>query len=85
MAVGLATLVLGTSYTLSCTRKGGGACTFRGHRRPRAAGRDVGGLLRGRLPAAEGGGLFALLEGLLLVLLLATAATGAVVLGSGLE
>ena len=38
----------------------------------------LSGLLRGRIPAAEGGGLFGLIEGLLLVLLLATAVTGAV-------
>jgi hypothetical protein len=39
-------------------------------------GRDLAGLLRGRIPAAEGGGLFGLIEGLLLVTLIATAATG---------
>ena len=42
-----------------------------------AVARDLGGLLRGRIPSAEGGGLFALVEGLLLIALLATAATGA--------
>jgi hypothetical protein len=39
--------------------------------------RDLRGLLHGRIPAAEGGGLFGLIEGLLLLALLATAMTGA--------
>ncbi|MDO9075089.1 MAG: cytochrome b/b6 domain-containing protein [Rubrivivax sp.] len=38
--------------------------------------RDLIGLARGRLPAAEGGGLLAMLEGLLLLSLLATAMSG---------
>ena len=38
---------------------------------------DIAGLARGRLPAAEGGGLLAVLEGLLLLSLLATGLTGA--------
>lgn len=37
---------------------------------------DLAGLARGRLPAAEGGGLLAMLEGLLLLALLATGVTG---------
>lgn len=41
-----------------------------------AVRRDLSGLLRGRLPAVEGGGLFAMLEGLLLLALLATGLTG---------
>lgn len=41
-----------------------------------AVKRDLAGLVRGRLPAAEGGGLLAMLEGLLLLALLATALTG---------
>ena len=32
-----------------------------------AVGRDLAGLLRGKVPAAEGGGLFGAIEGLLLV------------------
>jgi len=43
----------------------------------RTVGSDLAGLLRRRIPAAEGGGLFGLIEGLLLLALLATAATGA--------
>lgn len=38
--------------------------------------RDLAGLARGRLPAVEGGGLLALLEGLLLLALLASALSG---------
>ncbi len=41
-----------------------------------AVRRDLAGLARGRLPAAEGGGLLAMVEGLLLLALLATALTG---------
>jgi hypothetical protein len=39
-------------------------------------GRDLSGLARGSLPTAGGAGLFALIEGLGLLLLVATAATG---------
>lgn len=42
-----------------------------------AVWRDLAGLRHGRLPAAEGGGLLALVEGLLLLALLAAAASGA--------
>lgn len=76
--LGLATLLLAITYTLSCTRKGRWRLYF-----PWAAGdlgavgRDLRDVLCGRVPAAEGGGLFALLEGVLLLLLVATAATGA--------
>ncbi len=41
-----------------------------------AVARDIAGLAHGRLPAAEGGGLLAMLEGLLLLSLLATGLTG---------
>ena len=41
------------------------------------AHRAGAGLLRGRLPAAESGGLFGLIEGLLLVVLAITGITGA--------
>ena len=78
IVLGLAALVLAITYTLSCTRGGRWRLYF-----PWAAGqpggvwREVSGLLRGRIPAAEGGGLFALVEGLLLVVFLLTAVTGA--------
>ncbi len=40
--------------------------------------RDLAGLAKGQLPSAEGGGLFPLIEGLLLLALVATAVSGAV-------
>lgn len=42
----------------------------------RALRQDLSGLLRGRLPGSEGGGLFAALQGALLLALLAAAGTG---------
>ena len=77
VALGFATLLIAITYTIACTRAGRWRLYF-----PWLAGqggaavRDVGGLLRGRVPAAEGGGLFGLIEGLLLVALVATAVTG---------
>ena len=79
VVLGLVTLVIAITYTFTCTRAGRWRLYF-----PwlagqlGAVGRDASGLPRGRIPAAEGGGLFGLIEGLLLVLLLATAVTGAV-------
>jgi hypothetical protein len=76
--VGFAGLLVAVAYTLACVRGGRWRAYF-----PWAAGngrpllRDLAGLLRGRLPSAEGGGLFAVIEGLLLLALLAVAATGA--------
>jgi hypothetical protein len=78
VALGFAGLVLAVIYTWACASGGGWRTYF-----PWAAGRsgaivdDVRGLLRGRIPAAESGGLFAAIEGLLLVALLAVALTGA--------
>jgi hypothetical protein len=79
VVLGFVTLAIAITYTVTCTRAGRWRLYF-----PwlagqlGAVGRDASGLLRGRIPAAEGGGLFGLIEGLLLVLLLATAVTGAV-------
>jgi hypothetical protein len=76
--LGLAALLLAVTFTISCTRLGRWRLYF-----PWAAGdlgqvgRDLRGLPRREVPTAEGGGLFALVEGLLLLALLATAATGA--------
>lgn len=78
VALGFAALVLAVIYTWACASDGGWRTYF-----PWAAGRsraiieDVLGLLRGRIPAAESGGLFAAIEGLLLLALLAVALTGA--------
>jgi hypothetical protein len=41
-------------------------------------GRDIGGMLRGKVPSAEGGGLFGWIEGLLLLALVATGLSGVV-------
>jgi Prokaryotic cytochrome b561 len=76
--LGFAALGLAALYLYSCTRAGRWRLYF-----PWLAGqggaalRDLGGLLRGRIPSAEGGGLFAVIEGLALLALLATALTGA--------
>jgi hypothetical protein len=78
IVLGCITLLFAITYTITCTRAGRWRLYF-----PWLAGqfgvvaRDVGGMRRGRIPAAEGGGLFAMIEGVLLVLLLATAVTGA--------
>ena len=78
VGLGLAALVLSLAYAWSCLHAGRWRLYL-----PWLAGRfdglarDVGGLLRGRLPAAEGGGLYAALEGLLLLALLVTGLTGA--------
>lgn len=78
VALGLLALLLALVYLASCLRGGRWRLYF-----PWLAGqggaalRDLGGLLRGRIPSAEGGGLFGLIEGLALLVLLATAVTGA--------
>ena len=78
VAAGLAVLALGVVYGAACLRGGGWRLYF-----PwlaGAAGRvaaDLGGILRGRLPAAEGGGLFGAIEGLTLAALMVVAVTGA--------
>jgi len=77
VVLGLAAAVLALTFTVSCTRRGRWRLYF-----PWLAGspaqpmRELRGLLRGEVPTAEGGGLFAMIEGLLLLALLATAATG---------
>ncbi|RPI14345.1 MAG: cytochrome b/b6 domain-containing protein [Lysobacterales bacterium] len=78
VALGLVVLAIGCTYAWHCTRDGRWPLYFP-VTPPHAGqvGRDVAGLLRGRVPASEGGGLFGLIEGLLLVALLATGATGA--------
>ena len=65
------------AYAWSCARDGRWRLYFPWSPPDPRVGRDLAGLLRGRIPAAEGGGLFGLIEGLLLLALLATAATGA--------
>jgi hypothetical protein len=78
VVLGLATLALTATYLWTCCRGGRWRLYFPvGRPRLKEVGRDLRGLLRGRIPAAEGGGLFGLIEGLLLLALLATAITGA--------
>ena len=78
VGLGLAALPLATAYAFACAR-GGGWRTYLPFLSGRmgVVARDLGQLLRGRIPSAEAGGLFALIEGLLLVALLAAAVTGA--------
>ena len=78
VALGFLALLLAVTYSATCSRSGRWRLYF-----PvlaggmGAVGRDLAGLLRGRIPSAEGVGLFALIEGLLLIALLVAAATGA--------
>jgi hypothetical protein len=77
IAGGLAAAALVVPYLLGCLRHGRWRLYF-----PWAGGRfepiasDLKGLLHGRVPSAEGGGLFAALEGLTLLALVGAAATG---------
>ncbi len=78
VGLGCAALLLCLTYGWTCTREGKWRLYF-----PVTAARlgsvasDLAGLLRGRLPAAESGGLFGLVEGLLLLALAITGVTGA--------
>lgn len=75
---GLAALALGAVYLAVCARGARWRMYF-----PWAGGqmsavrRDVAGIFRGEVPSVEGGGLLALIEGLLLLFLLAAGLTGA--------
>jgi cytochrome b561 len=78
VALGFVTLLLAVTYTWACTRQGRWRLYFPWTPRLIAGpARDLGGLFRGQIPAAEGGGLFGLIEGLLLLALALTAASGA--------
>jgi cytochrome b561 len=77
VTLGFAATIVASAYAYACTHRGRWRLYFpwlAGQVRP--AARDVAGLLRGRLPSAEGGGLFAVIEGLLLLALLVVGATG---------
>lgn len=78
VGLGCAALLLCLTYGWTCTREGKWRLYFpvTGARLGSVAS-DVAGLLRGRLPAAESGGLFGLIEGLLLLALVVTGASGA--------
>ncbi len=76
--LGFAGLLVGALYLGACSRGARWRLYFpwlTGKVRP--AVHDLGRLLRGRLPSAEGGGLFATIEGLLLLALLIVGVTGA--------
>ena len=78
LLLGVLVLVLAVTFTLSCLAQGRLRQYF-----PWAFGRfrpllsDLKGLLRLKVPGNEGGGLFSVIKGLLLLALLATAITGA--------
>lgn len=77
VALGLVALVLAATYAGSCVRAGGWRLYFPWATGDlRMVGRDLAGLVRGRIPSADGGGLYAAIEGLLLVALFVTAVTG---------
>ena len=77
VVLGLAMLPLGSAYLAACTVGGRWRLYF-----PWAAGQvgtiatDVSGVLKGQRPGSEGGGLFATIEGLLLLALVAAALSG---------
>jgi cytochrome b561 len=78
VAAGFGALLAALAYLHVCVQRGRWRLYFpwlAGEWRP--AARDVGGLVRGRLPSAEGGGLFAVVEGLLLLALLFVGLSGA--------
>lgn len=76
--VGFMTLPLAVAYTWCSVREGRWRLVFPWlPPQVRAVGSDLAGLFRGRIPASESGGLFGLIEGLLLLALLVAAATGA--------
>jgi hypothetical protein len=78
VVLGLALLPLGLVYFAACVAGGRWRLYF-----PWVAGqfgdivRDLRGIVAGQRPGSEGGGLFAAIEGLLLLALLAAALTGA--------
>jgi hypothetical protein len=77
VVLGLALLPLALVYFAACTLGGRWRLYF-----PWLAGqfgdvgRDLAGIFRGQRPGSEGGGLFAMIEGLLLLALLAATVTG---------
>lgn len=87
VVAGFLAMLVSVTYAISCVRDGGWQLYFPwASGNLGAVGRDLSGLLRGRLPSAEGGGFFAMIEGLLLVAFIVTAASGAVwVLNQGTD
>ncbi len=78
VVLGFAGLLLAVTYAFCCVKAGGWRTYFPWVAGPLGpAGRDVAGLFRGRIPSVEGGGLYSLIEGLLLLTFAGTALTGA--------
>jgi hypothetical protein len=78
VALGFVGLLLAITYSFSCIKAGGWRPYFPWVAGPLGpVGRDLAGLFRGRIPSAESGGLYSLIEGLLLLALAVTAITGA--------
>lgn len=76
--VGLAALLLALAYLYDCVRGGGWRLNFPwASGELRSIGEDLRGMFRGRVPAAESGGLFGTLSGLTLVAFIAAGFTGA--------
>jgi hypothetical protein len=78
VVLGLVALAVAVTFTISCIRLGRWRLYFPWLAGDLAqVGRDLRGLFRREVPTSEGGGLFAVIEGLLLLALLAAALTGA--------
>ena len=78
VVVGFAALLLGVAYAVACSAGGGWRRCFPWLVGGAAAiGRDLGGLLRGQVPSAEGAGLYSTIEGLLLAAFLVAGLAGA--------
>jgi cytochrome b561 len=78
VVLGFAGLLLAITYAFCCLKAGGWRTYFPWVTGPLGpVGRDLAGLFRGRIPSVEGGGLYSLIEGLLLFALAGTALTGA--------
>lgn len=78
VVLGFLILLLGGAYAWTLARDGRWQQLFPLRSSQIGAVRsDVAGLLRGRIPASESGGLFGLVEGMLLAALILTGATGA--------
>jgi len=78
VVLGFLALLLAITYTRACTRQGRWKLYFPVTSRLfGGVTRDLSGVFRGQVPAAEGGGLFGLIEGALLAVFVLTAVSGA--------
>jgi len=77
LVLGLVALVLGLGFVLTTALQGRLSQYFPWLlARFKPLGRDLAGLIRGKLPSNEGAGLFSIIKGLLLLALLATGLSG---------